>query len=108
MSLTRRVTTKVGTTTDALSHDDRTNVDEIVAIVREELLAAMAMHPPLNSAHEGWAVIMEEVDELWIEVCKKRNQRDPAQMVQEAKQIAAMACRFVLDVIWRDKPTSAT
>lgn len=62
----------------------------------EELIAACAAHGPMKSAHEGWAVIFEELDELWEEV-RKRN-RDNERMTKEAIQVAAMAMRFVLDV----------
>jgi glutamyl-tRNA reductase len=52
----------------------------------------------MNSAHEGWAVIWEELDELWDEVRAKQGARDVAKMRKEAVQVAAMAMRFVLDV----------
>jgi hypothetical protein len=52
----------------------------------------------MHSAHEGLAVLLEEVDELKAEVWKKPAQRDVAAMRKEAIQIAAMALRFVLDV----------
>ena len=54
----------------------------------------------MQSAHEGYAVLLEEVDELWDEVKKnpsKYAHRDK-DMRKEAIQIAAMAIRFVLDV----------
>ncbi|MFX1265117.1 MAG: hypothetical protein ACFFH0_07035, partial [Promethearchaeota archaeon] len=39
------------------------------------------------SAHEGWAVLKEEVDELWDEVKRKPAARSRAAMRIEAKQI---------------------
>jgi hypothetical protein len=45
-----------------------------------------------NSTHEGFAVLKEEVDELWDEV--KRN-ADKARLREEAIQVAAMAIRFI-------------
>lgn len=62
-----------------------------------EYLAASSNHPPLNSAHEGYAILKEEVDELWDEVKKKPNKRLRTRMYDEAKQIAAMAVRFMVD-----------
>lgn len=67
--------------------------------VRDELGYALAKFPPFHSAHEGWAVIREELDELWTEVranqsVSGRNQR----MRREAIQVAAMAIRFVLEL----------
>ena len=53
---------------------------------------------PFNSAHEGYAILAEEVDELWDEVKKKPSARDKRKMYDEAKQVAAMAIRFMTDV----------
>ncbi len=36
----------------------------------EELQRARASNKPMNSAHEGYTVILEEVNELWEEVRK--------------------------------------
>ena len=72
------------------------NVETIVAIVRAEVERATGLHGPMRSRHEGYAVLLEEVDELWDEV-KKRNP-DPVALRKEATQVAAMAIRFVLDV----------
>ena len=66
--------------------------------VLREVYRAIEKFPPFNSAHEGWAVLMEEVDELWEEVKKNKNVRDKVKMRTEAIQCAAMAIRFVMDV----------
>jgi hypothetical protein len=44
-------------------------------------------------------VILEELDEFWEEVRKKRSQRDPLRMLGELVQIAAMAQRCAEDVV---------
>jgi hypothetical protein len=63
-------------------------------MVRKELVRATKLHPrPFNSAHEGWAVIWEELDEMWDEV--RANNKVLAR--EEAIQVAAMAVRFILD-----------
>lgn len=67
--------------------------------VEQEVLGAVGKHARFASAHEGYAVILEELDELKGEVWKKREERDKAKMQEEAVQVAAMAVRFVLDVI---------
>jgi molybdopterin biosynthesis enzyme len=54
--------------------------------------------PPFNSAHEGYAVLLEEVDELWAHVKTNQKRRDIEAMRKEAIQVAAMALRFVADV----------
>ncbi len=51
---------------------------------------------PFNSPHEGYAVILEEVDELWEEI--KSKESTSQSMADEAIQIAAMALRFLIDL----------
>lgn len=72
-------------------------VTEIVHDVLCELLRATNKFGPFNSAHEGYSVILEEVDELWDHVKMKQTKRNPDEMMQEALQIAAMAIRFATD-----------
>ena len=79
----------------AASREQEAKVDAVLAAVRSELLRAMAAHKPFASEHEGYAVILEELDELWDEV--KRRDRDDAALRDEAVQVAAMAVRFVVD-----------
>lgn len=47
-----------------------------------------------NSAHEGFAVLLEEVEELKAHVWTKQKNRDVARMRQEAVEVAAMAAKF--------------
>lgn len=68
-------------------------------MVSAELDWACENHKPFNSAHEGYAVILEEVEELWDEVKKKRAERSVEAMRMECIQIAAMALRFIQDVL---------
>ena len=69
---------------------------EAITDVTAEYIRASKIFPPFNSAHEGFAIIAEEYDELWEEI-KKKN-RDPIRMREEATQLAAMAIRFLVDV----------
>ena len=55
-------------------------------------------HGPMHSAHEGYAVILEELDELWEEVKGHRSPENLAAMRSEAVQVAAMAIAFVVEV----------
>ena len=79
-------------------------------------------HKPFNSTHEGYAVILEEMDELWDEVkfgekatirefeqdttlCDQPGVIDELaydewrlRMRKEAIQVAAMAIRFIQDL----------
>lgn len=42
-------------------------IDKLPALIDEELAAANAKHPPFHSAHEGYAVILEEIEEVDLE-----------------------------------------
>ncbi len=66
--------------------------------VTEELDLATRKFSRFNSAHEGYAVLLEEVDELWEHVKMKQSKRDIIEMRKEAIQIAAMAIRFAVDI----------
>lgn len=66
--------------------------------VQAEYERASEGYRPFNSAHEGLAVIMEEFEELKAQVWLKREERDSNKMMTEAKHLAAMAIRFIVDV----------
>ena len=74
------------------------NKDKALAIIIREMEGAIAKFPPFNSPHEGWAVILEEVEELKAEVFKQHDARSKILMCHEAKQVAAMALRFMIDL----------
>jgi hemerythrin-like domain-containing protein len=63
------------------------------ALVHEELTIANLKNGKMISDHEAYAVFLEELEEYWEEVRKKREQRDRAKMLRELIQIAAMATK---------------
>ncbi len=65
-------------------------IDEYIH-ARKEL-----QHKPMNSTHEGYAIILEELDELW-DLIKLKNP-DKQLMKEEATQIGAMTLAFILEV----------
>ena len=73
-------------------------IDTLLRAVKEELAVAVSAWPPFNSAHEGYGVLLEEVDELWDEIKINQKRRDLDKMRKEAIQVAAMALRFALEV----------
>jgi len=77
-----------------------TDVDVNLAIneVVDEFESATEKYGPFNSAHEGYAILLEEVDELWDEIKKRPSERSVEAMRAEAVQVAAMALRFIVDV----------
>jgi ribosomal protein S15P/S13E len=72
--------------------------EQILKEVNDEVVSASGNWPPFNSAHEGFAILMEEVEELKEHVFTNQKRRDLAAMRKEAIQVAAMAVRFVNDV----------
>ncbi len=70
---------------------------DVLSDVHAELERATAQHAPMSGPHEGWAVIFEELDELWDEVRGHSDNRTE-RMRYEAIQVAAMAVRFVIDI----------
>ncbi len=76
------------------------NIQKILNIdIAKEYDYAVSIFPSFHSAHEGYAVILEELDELKTEVFKKKEKRDYTLMRKEAIQVAAMAIRFIRDVV---------
>lgn len=71
---------------------------DFASLVSAELRRARNGHKPINSLHEGFAVLYEEVDELWDEVRKKPDDRNRGQVLAELIQIAAMARRIAEDL----------
>ena len=70
----------------------------IAAEAANEADRAAHMWPPFNSAHEGFATLHEEFDELKAHVWTNQKKRDLDAMRKEAIQVAAMAMRFVHDI----------
>lgn len=75
------------------------DIRRVLALVGQELQRVRAMgKAPFHSAHEGYAVLWEEADELWDEVRVHSSVRSRERMQEEAVQVAAMAVKFILDV----------
>lgn len=65
-------------------------------LVEEEMNCATQEFGKFASSHEGYAIIKEELDELWDAI--KDKQAGVFQQATEARQIAAMAVRFLVDL----------
>ncbi len=74
------------------------SLDMVMAEVKKEVSNAEANWPPMNSAHEAYGVLMEEIRELEEHVFTNQKRRDMAAMRAEAIQVAAMAVRLVRDI----------
>ena len=65
--------------------------------VEDELDRATDKFGAMASAHEGYAILLEELDELWKVVQGSQKEHVKQEMRDEATQVAAMAIRFVID-----------
>ncbi len=73
------------------------NVGSVTRAAADELRRILQKHKRWNSAHEGYAKMLEEMDELKTEVWLKESKRDLKRMRKEAIQVAATALRFALE-----------
>lgn len=80
-----------------LRHSFYMALEQAKGDVDDEVTRASGLYAPFHSAHEGYAVIKEELDELWREIMKKPTERSITAMRNEAVQVAAMAVRFLID-----------
>ena len=72
--------------------------------IYEEMADASSKFPKFVSEHEGYAILLEEVDELWEVV--KLNQKNPDRLKlcrKECIQVGAMALRFLHDMEIRER-----
>lgn len=67
-----------------------------IEFIWKEFIKATTKHGNFKSAHEGYAVLLEEMDELKAEVWKR--DKDPVLLQKEAIQVGAMALRFLVDI----------
>jgi len=66
--------------------------------VMAEIRSSREKWPAMHSAHEGYAIILEELDELWQHVKTNQKHRNLPEMKKEAIQLAAMAISFAAEV----------
>lgn len=73
--------------------------------VADEVKSSTIKHGDLNSPHEAYAVLQEEVDEFWDLV--KAQDHDYEHMQRELKQVAAMCLKTYMMLERKKKPKSA-
>lgn len=64
-----------------------------------ELLMARKKHGPFLSAHEGYAVILEELEEVWQIIKTQEAERDYEKLRKEIVQCGAMCLAFLIEIV---------
>src|SRR6266581_6741784 len=86
----------------AIEANAREKFDQVVAQIWAEYLFAINKFPVFRSKHEGYAIVKEELDELWEEI-KVHDKKDGSRVNGEALQLATMAIRFLVDLGFDEK-----
>lgn len=68
----------------------------VIEAVFDEVVRARSEHAPMRGAHDGHALILQEVHGLWGAIKDRRC--DAQEMRDRAIQVAAMAVAFVVEV----------
>jgi hypothetical protein len=63
-----------------------------------EYLKASEKFGSFASSHEGYAIIKEEIDELWDEIKDNKRPGTIGRQRKEALQVAAMGLRYLIDI----------
>jgi hypothetical protein len=79
-----------------LNKKDKSLLTTLINEVMDEYISANTKYKMFNSLHEAYAVLLEEVDELWDEIKKKPNAVSSHRVHEESIQIAAMAIKLLM------------
>lgn len=72
---------------------------EIYGDLNAELERSYRRFPAkINSLHEGYAILLEEMDELWVEIKKQQEDRTIKELKDELIQVAAVSLRMLNDL----------
>ncbi len=83
---------------DNYIHKDR--LTKALQEIEAEVKRAKQLFPPdFHNQHEAYAVILEEVDELWDEIKKNQKNYDLPAQRKEAVQAAAMLTRLIVELL---------
>jgi hypothetical protein len=87
-----------------MSRVPETTLQQFLCDAEDEANRAIVGHGQYHSVHEAYAILMEEVDEFWTQVKKKRKNRDPKNIYHELMQVAAVAAKAALKFGVRPTP----
>ena len=83
------------------NRDIETLIDVALDEVRGELFRAIENFPPFRSAHEGVAIVDEEMREF-RNAAYWPHRRGAGDEEEEVMQLAAMAVRYLVDVCYKE------
>ena len=66
--------------------------------ISEEFRRASELYPDFHSNHEAYAVILEEMDELWDEIKRSKDVRGNERITKELIQIGSMTLRYLINL----------
>jgi len=69
--------------------------NDLAEDIDDELRRAKVHGEKFASLHEAYAVILEELDEVWEITLMKKKNRDPEKLKAELVQLAAMAIKAI-------------
>lgn len=70
-------------------------IDEAFKQIENEYLRATDLYPDLHSNHEAYAVIKEEMDELWDAIKKSKETHGNKEIREELIHVGAMVVRYL-------------
>ncbi len=71
------------------------SIRSILKDIEAEMISSEARFGGYYSAHHGWGVLQEELDELWDHIKSNQKTRDLDAMRKEAIQVASCAARII-------------
>ena len=70
-------------------------VNEALQAIKSEFERSNKLYKSFNSNHEAYAVILEELDEVWDEIKKSKEVTGNEAMKKELIQVGAMVVKFL-------------
>lgn len=75
-------------------------LDMILSWIKHAFVIATKRFGNFHNAHEGYAVLLEEVEELWENVKLNQSNKQRLEAIKdESIHVAAMAIRIIYDVV---------
>lgn len=76
--------------------------DLALSLIESAARRATEEHGNYNSLHEFYAVLLEETDELWDEIKKRHESREPEAIAREIIDVAAVAVRGLAELLMHE------